>query len=94
MSKRSWNRDIISDTPIILPQNSFDLNDDQCHSRQDFSKLVIPSVRGGATLCLPLRTENVDEPMSKTNTFDSEYRYDSDFCPKGKFKVCPYTDRW
>jgi len=44
----------------------------------------------GANLMFALRTKTINEPMSETNPFVSENRFDSGFSSEGEHKVRPY----
>jgi len=45
-----------------------------------------------ANLMFALRTKTINEPMSETNSFASENRFDSGFRSVGEHKVRPYID--
>ena len=44
----------------------------------------------GANLMFALRTTTINEPMTETNSFVSEHRFDSGCSSEGEHKVRPY----
>jgi hypothetical protein len=57
-------------------------------SKTEFQSMSETNV--GANLMFALRTTTINEPMTETNSFVSEHRFDSGCSSEGEHKVRPY----